>query len=169
MTPTDATAISASKTSRRYNYNADDDNHHPSSSSVARMEVEYVASSVSMTTTTPPLPATTATTTSAQSPTSSNTSNNPVFQLATYVKDTVLNFKNGLSQMASNHKRCNAIRARQAEYYGKEKKRRRPRGVAGMQVGGISYEEYDFLKKGLVRRERMFVMLICFMIVEFCR
>ena len=75
----------------------------------------------------------------------------------------MVNFKNGLGQMSSDHKRCNAIRAKQIAH-AKSQNKKRPRGVAGIQVGGISYEEYDFLKKGLVDRNKLLavtVVMLC--------
>jgi hypothetical protein len=88
---------------------------------------------------------------------------NPAVQLLTYIKDTMVNFTNGLSQMNSDHKRCNAIRAKQSAH-AKSLNQKRPRGIAGIQTGGISYEEYDFLKKGLVDRNKLLavsVVMLC--------
>jgi hypothetical protein len=75
----------------------------------------------------------------------------------------MVNFKNGLVQMNTNHKRCNLIRAKQTAH-AKSLSQKRPRGIAGIQTGGISYEEYDFLKKGLVDRNKLFavtMVMIC--------
>mmetsp|Transcript_5730 Transcript_5730/g.11782 ORF Transcript_5730/g.11782 Transcript_5730/m.11782 type:complete len:439 (+) Transcript_5730:82-1398(+) len=88
---------------------------------------------------------------------SSTTSLNPILQLFSYVKDSVVNFKNGLSQMNTDHNRCNAIRAKQRKY-AKDNCFARPRGAKGIQTGGISYEEYDFLKKGMVDRNKLFAV-----------
>lgn len=89
----------------------------------------------------------------------SKSSSNPIAQLATYVKDTVVNFKNGLTQMNNDHRSCNDIRAKQRTF-AKANGTTRPRGVKGVQTGGISYEEYDFLKKGLVDRNKLFAVTV---------
>jgi hypothetical protein len=89
--------------------------------------------------------------------------NNPAVQLLTYIKDTMVNFATGLGQMNSNHKRCNTIRAKQ-HAYAKSLGQTRRRGILGIQTGGISYEEYDFLKKGLVDRNKLLavsVVMLC--------
>ena len=36
----------------------------------------------------------------------------------------------------------------------------RPRGVRGIQTRGVSYEEYDFLRKGLVDRNKLFAVVM---------
>lgn len=94
----------------------------------------------------------------AKSP-ASKSGTNPIAQLATYVKDTVVNFKNGLAQMNTDHRSCNSIRAKQRTF-AKAKETTRPRGIKGVQTGGISYEEYDFLRKGLVDRNKLFAVTI---------
>lgn len=66
-------------------------------------------------------------------------SSNPIVQLATYVKDSFVNFKNGLGQMNIDHRRCNDIRAKQ-RIFATSNGFKRPRGVKGIQTGGISYE-----------------------------
>ena len=38
--------------------------------------------------------------------------------------------------------------------------RHRPRGIKGIQTGGITYEEYDFLKKGLIDRNKLFAAVV---------
>lgn len=88
---------------------------------------------------------------------SPKSSSNPVAQLASYVKDTVVNFKNGLVQMNTDHRRCNGIREKQRTL-AKANGTTRPRGIKGIQFGGISYEEYDFLKKGLIDRNKLFLV-----------
>ncbi len=88
---------------------------------------------------------------------SSTTSSNPILQLFSYVKDSVVTFKNGLFQMNTDHNRCNAIRAKQRTY-AKDNGFTRPRGLKGIQTGGISYEEYDFLRKGMVDRNKLFAV-----------
>jgi len=92
----------------------------------------------------------------------SSTSSNPIAQLFTYMKDTAVNFKNGLGQMNSDHRRCNAIRAKQRDYVKTtiSSSSSRPRGIKGIQIGGISYEEYDFLKKGLIDRNKLFAVVV---------
>ena len=90
---------------------------------------------------------------------SSTASVNPVLQLLGYVKDSMVNFKDGLSQMNSDHKRCNDIRTKQREY-AKDNGFSRPRGLKGIQTGGVSYEEYDFLRKGLVDRNKLFAVTL---------
>lgn len=89
--------------------------------------------------------------------TSSPTSSNPIVQLVTYVKTSCVNFKDGLVQMNTDHKRCKTIRAKQSAY-ALDNGTYRPRGIRGIQTGGISYEEYDFLKKGLVDRNKLFAV-----------
>jgi hypothetical protein len=84
-------------------------------------------------------------------------SSNPIIQLVTYVKDSMVNFKNGLGQMNLDHRRCNDIRTKQRSF-AKENGFSRPRGVKGIQTGGITYEEYDFLRKGLVDRNKLFAV-----------
>ena len=98
--------------------------------------------------------------TAAPPPQSSSSSSNPLVQLATYVKDTAVNFKNGLGEMNASHRRCNAIRDRQRHHARTVLGTSRPRGIRGMQVGGISYEEYDFLRKGLVDRNKLFAVMV---------
>jgi len=66
-------------------------------------------------------------------------SSNPIVQLATYVKDSFVNFKNGLGEMNLDHRRCNDIRAKQRTF-ATNNGFKRPRGVKGIQTGGISYE-----------------------------
>lgn len=66
-------------------------------------------------------------------------SSNPIVQLVTYVKDSMLNFKNGLGQMNLDHRRCNEIRSKQRTF-ATDNGFKRPRGVKGIQTGGISYE-----------------------------
>lgn len=66
-------------------------------------------------------------------------SSNPIIQLVTYVKDSMVNFKNGLGQMNLDHRRCNDIRSKQRSF-AKENGFSRPRGVKGIQTGGITYE-----------------------------
>lgn len=73
------------------------------------------------------------------------TSSNPIVQLATYVKDSFVNFKNGLGQMNLDHRRCNDIRAKQ-RIFAKNNGFKRPRGVKGIQTGGISYEGETYHK-----------------------
>ncbi|KAL7437819.1 hypothetical protein ACHAXH_005829 [Discostella pseudostelligera] len=92
----------------------------------------------------------------------SSTSSNPIVQLFTYMKDTAVNFKNGLGQMNSDHRRCNTIRAKQRDYVKTtiSSSSQRPRGIKGIQTGGISYEEYDFLKKGLIDRNKLFAVVV---------
>jgi len=97
--------------------------------------------------------------TAAPPPQSSPSSSNPLVQLATYVRDTAVNFKNGLGEMNASHRRCNAIRDRQRHHARTVLGTSRPRGIGGMQVGGISYEEYDFLRKGLVDRNKLFAVM----------
>lgn len=82
---------------------------------------------------------------------------NPVAQLATYVRSTVVNFKNGLVQMNTDHRRCNAIREKQRAF-AKANGTTRPRGIKGIQTGGIDFEEYDFLGKGLTDRNKLFLV-----------
>eukprot|EP00985_Skeletonema_marinoi_P013861 scaffold6934_cov105-Skeletonema_marinoi.AAC.3 len=86
-------------------------------------------------------------------------SSNPIVQLATYVKDSFVNFKNGLGEMNLDHRRCNDIRAKQRTF-ATNNGFKRPRGVKGIQTGGISYEEYDFLRKGLVNRNKLFAVSV---------
>mmetsp|Transcript_26157 Transcript_26157/g.54611 ORF Transcript_26157/g.54611 Transcript_26157/m.54611 type:complete len:467 (-) Transcript_26157:323-1723(-) len=93
----------------------------------------------------------------ATSTTSTPTSSNPVVQLVNYVKTSCVNFKDGLVQMNTDHKRCKTIRAKQSAY-ALANGTYRPRGIRGIQTGGISYEEYDFLKKGLVDRNKLFAV-----------
>ncbi|KAL7531988.1 hypothetical protein ACHAXR_004355 [Thalassiosira sp. AJA248-18] len=88
---------------------------------------------------------------------SQKSSANPIAQLFGYVKDTAVNFKNGLVQMNTDHRRCNDIRAKQRTF-AKANDTSRPRGIKGLQTGGISYEEYDFLKKGLIDRNKLFAV-----------
>jgi len=66
-------------------------------------------------------------------------SSNPIIQLVTYVKDSMVNFKNGLGQLNLDHRRCNDIRTKQRSF-AKENGFSRPRGVKGIQTGGITYE-----------------------------
>ena len=117
--------------------------------------VAHASSSHATTTTAPPVG--TGGATAAPSPQSSSSSN-PLVQLATYVRDTAVNFKNGLGEMNASHRRCNAIRERQRSH-ARVLGASRPRGIKGMQVGGISYEEYDFLRKGLVDRNKLFAVV----------
>jgi hypothetical protein len=75
----------------------------------------------------------------------------------------MVNFKNGLGQMSTDSKRCNSIRQKQRTH-AKANGFSRPRGIKGIQVGGISYEEYDFLRKGLVDRNKLLavsVVMLC--------
>ncbi len=91
---------------------------------------------------------------------SSSSSSNPIVQLATYVKDTAIGFKNGLVEMNTSHRRCNVIREKQRMYAKSVLGTNRPRGIGGMQVGGIKYEEYDALRKGLVDRNKLFAVIM---------
>lgn len=59
--------------------------------------------------------------------------------------------------MNTDHRRCNAIREKQT-IFAKANDAIRARGPKGLQTGGISYEEYDFLKKGLVDRNKLFLV-----------
>lgn len=79
---------------------------------------------------------------------------NPVVQLTNYVKTSVITFKNGLGQMNTDHKRCKSIRSKQRDH-AVSRNLKVPRGIKGLQSGGISYEEYDFLKKGIVDRQKL--------------
>lgn len=99
-------------------------------------------------------------TTTASSSSSTATPTNPIVQLVTYMKDTAVNFKNGIGQMNTDHRRCNAIRDKQSTYARTILGSTRPRGIKGIQTGGISYEEYDFLKKGLVDRNKLFAVVV---------
>ncbi|KAL3805225.1 hypothetical protein ACHAW5_010038 [Stephanodiscus triporus] len=90
----------------------------------------------------------------------SQPSSNPLVQLATYVRDTAVNFKNGIGEMNSAHRRCNGIREKQRRHAESVLGTSRPRGIRGIQVGGISYEEYDFLRKGLVDRNKLFAVIM---------
>jgi len=83
----------------------------------------------------------------------SNGSKNPVFQLAGYVKNSLVRMKDGSVQLYTNHKRCNEIRSKQNAYLANmaaslpeidQKKAKK----YTMSAGGISYEEFDFLQKG---------------------
>jgi hypothetical protein len=76
---------------------------------------------------------------SGEATTSKAAPSNPVVQLVTYVKDSMVNFKNGLGQMNLDHRRCNYIRSKQRAF-ATENGFSRPRGVKGIQTGGISYE-----------------------------
>lgn len=93
---------------------------------------------------------------------------NPIFQLAGYVKDSVVRMKDGSVQLYTNHKQCNAIRSKQKEYLEtiasalpteaqKAAKKYYP------SAGGITYEEFDFLQKGKEDRGR--VANVAFMMV----
>ena len=97
--------------------------------------------------------------TTTDEPSSTSSSSNPIVQLANYIKDTALTFKNGLGQMNTDHRRCNDIRTKQRSY-AKINGTTRPRGVKGIQTGGITYEEYDFLRKGLVDRNKLFAVVM---------
>ncbi|KAL3822376.1 hypothetical protein ACHAXA_010854 [Cyclostephanos tholiformis] len=97
---------------------------------------------------------------SSSTPSSSSSSSNPLVQLATYVKDTAINFKDGLVELNVSHRKCNAIREKQRNYARSVLGTSRPRGIRGMQVGGINYEEYDFLRKGLVDRNKLFAVIM---------
>jgi hypothetical protein len=79
------------------------------------------------------------TSTSSAVTTKKAASSNPIVQLATYVKDSFVNFKNGLGQMNLDHRRCNDIRAKQRTF-ATNNGFKRPRGVKGIQTGGVSYE-----------------------------
>lgn len=96
---------------------------------------------------------------SSSTTSATTTSSNPIVQLVTYMKDTAVNFKNGIGQMNADHRRCNSIRDKQRTY-AKTILSSRPRGIKGIQTGGISYEEYDFLKKGLVDRNKLFAVVV---------
>ncbi|KAL7477365.1 hypothetical protein ACHAW6_003175 [Cyclotella cf. meneghiniana] len=90
-------------------------------------------------------------------------SSNPVIQLLTYIKDSMINFKNGLVRMNVDHRCCNIIRQKQI-LHAKSMGSTRPRGIRGIQTGGISYAEYDFLRKGLVDRNKLLavtVVMLC--------
>lgn len=91
---------------------------------------------------------------------SSSSSNNPLVQLVNYVKDTAVNFKNGLVELNMAHKRCNAIRNKQTMYAKTNLGISRPRGLKGVQIGGITYEEYDYLRKGLVDRNKLLAVIM---------
>lgn len=71
----------------------------------------------------------------------------------------MVNFKDGLFQMKTDHNKCNEIRTKQRSY-AKAAGTSRPRGIKGIQTGGISYEEYDFLRKGLVDRNKLFAVMM---------
>ena len=86
-----------------------------------------------------PTATTSSTTNAAAVTTKKAASSNPIVQLATYVKDSFVNFKNGLGQMNLDHRRCNDIRAKQ-RIFATNNGFKRPRGVKGIQTGGISYE-----------------------------
>ncbi|KAL7524790.1 hypothetical protein ACHAWF_001089 [Thalassiosira exigua] len=65
--------------------------------------------------------------------------------------------------MNADHRRCNNIRAKQRDH-ARSLGTKRPRGVRGIQTVGIGYEEYDFLRKGLVDRNKLFavaMVLVC--------
>lgn len=91
---------------------------------------------------------------------------NPVGQLAGYVKGSFLRMKDGSVELYSNHKRCNEIRAKQREYlsFAAASLPESERKVAlkyTVSAGGISYEEFAFLKKG--KDDRMKLGNIVFM------
>jgi len=80
---------------------------------------------------------------------------NPVSQLATFVRTQAVRMKDGTVQLYTNHKVCNSIREKQRSYAElrsdptAKKKRPSPNG------GGITYEEYDFLQRGKEDRGKL--------------
>lgn len=70
--------------------------------------------------------------------TKKSAASNPIVQLVTYVKTSMVTFKNGLGQMNLDHRRCNDIRAKQRTF-AEGNGFKRPRGMKGIQTGGISY------------------------------
>jgi len=84
---------------------------------------------------------------------------NPLTQLFSYVKDSIVKFKDGVSQMHADHRRCSVIRSKQSSY-AKAIDIKRLRGVKGMQTGGISYEEYNCLRMGLIDRNKLFAVVM---------
>lgn len=89
-----------------------------------------------------------------------NKGNNPIGQLAGYVKDSFLRMKDGTVQLYTNHKRCNEIRAKQRDYLS-IKAASLPTNEQGpakkyrVSAGGITYEEFDFLTKGKEDRGKL--------------
>lgn len=84
---------------------------------------------------------------------------NPIAALLGSMKKYLVDFKDGLGQMNTDHKRCNEIRAKQRAF-AKERGATRPRGMRGIQTGGITYEEYDHLRKGLIDRNKLFAVAV---------
>jgi len=62
--------------------------------------------------------------------------------------------------MNTDHKHCNALREKQRHHAKTVLGTPRPRGIKGIQTGGITYEEYDFLRKGLMDRNKLFAVVV---------
>jgi LETM1-like protein len=89
---------------------------------------------------------------------------NPVVQLASFVKDSLVRTKDGCGLLWSNHQRCNSIRSKQREHRDKLQKQWEIEGqmtppevkkrLKAVQ-GGITYEEFAFLTKGKEDRAKL--------------
>jgi hypothetical protein len=89
-----------------------------------------------------------------------NKGNNPIGQLAGYVKDSFVRMKDGTVQLYTNHKRCNEIRAKQRDYLAIKAaslptNEQRTAKKYHVSAGGITYEEFDFLTKGKEDRGKL--------------
>jgi hypothetical protein len=94
---------------------------------------------------------------------------NVVFQLAGYVKDSMVRMVDGTKEMWTNHGRCNEIRTKQKIYRERLKKQweleehdmsaKDMRQRLAKINGGISYDEYDFLIRGKEDRGKLMNMM----------
>lgn len=116
----------------------------------------------------PSLPAASPNANAAASASTRTGGGNPITQLAGYVKNSFVQFKNGSVQLYSNHKQCNAIRTKQRSFIAAKhatmpanERRRAPKYFST--AGGISYAEFDFLQKG--KDDRVKVLQLGFMMV----
>lgn len=91
---------------------------------------------------------------------------NPATQLLGYVKDSFVRMKDGSAELYTNHKKCNAIRSKQKNFLAnahanmseeEQKKLKRYSSNAG----GITFEEYSFLRKGKDDRGKLANIVLC--------
>jgi len=78
---------------------------------------------------------------------------NVFVQVGNYVRDSVVRFKDGTIELYTNHQKCNDIRSKQKAFqelhYPNTKQR------SNMKKRGITYEEFDFLEKQKLDRNKV--------------
>lgn len=91
---------------------------------------------------------------------------NPATLLLSYVKDSFVRMKDGSAELYTNHKKCNTIRSKQKKFLENahsdmsEEERRKFKRYS-FNSGGITFEEYSFLRKGKDDRGKLANIIVC--------